>query len=178
MRKAALDAALAQLLQRGYEGLNIRDVADAAGIAETTVYRRWPTKAALAAAAIEQLAAADNPLPDTGTLEGDLRVLLGQILGVLRRPEIQRLVRAAVALADTPSVNQSSATFFAARFAGSAEVARRAIARGELARDTDAEAVIEHLVAPAYLRLLLTGRPLDAHLEQESVRRTLAAYRT
>jgi hypothetical protein len=38
------------------------------------------------------------------------------------------------------------------------------------------EAVIEQLVAPAYLRLLPTGGPLDHTLTADSVQRTLAAF--
>src|SRR5437667_200471 len=79
VRKSVLDAALNRLLADGFDGLSIAAVATDAGVAETTVYRRWPTKAALAAAALTELAAADNPTPDTGSLEGDLRTVLSQV---------------------------------------------------------------------------------------------------
>jgi AcrR family transcriptional regulator len=178
VRKAVLDAALALLLERGYDGLSIAEVAQIAEVAETTVYRRWPTKAVLAAAAIGELAAAENPLPDTGSLEGDLTALLTQIVDLLRRPEIERVARASVALSsDDPDQAQARTAFYRMRAAGSAQVAVRAIERGELPAETDPEAVIEQLVAPAYLRLLLTGGPLDDTLVTDSVRRTLAAFR-
>jgi hypothetical protein len=47
----------------------------------------------------------------------------------------------------------------------------------QLALHDPAEAVTEQLVAPTYLRLLLTGGPLDDALVAGSVRRTLAAFR-
>jgi AcrR family transcriptional regulator len=175
VRKAVLDAALALLLERGYDGLSISEVAQIAEVAETTVYRRWPTKAELAAAAIGELAAAENPLPDTGSLEGDLTALLAQIVDLLRRPEIERVARASVALSSDQA--QARTAFYRMRTAGSAQVAVRAIERGELPAEADPEAVIEQLVAPAYLRLLLTGGPLDDALVTDSVRRTLAAFR-
>lgn len=56
---------MVRLLERGYDGLSLSEVAKAAGVAETTVYRRWPTKAALAAAALLQFAAVENPLPSS-----------------------------------------------------------------------------------------------------------------
>jgi AcrR family transcriptional regulator len=177
VRKTVLDAALALLLERGYDGLSVADVAQAADVAETTVYRRWPTKAELAAAAIGELAAAENPLPDTGSLEGDLTTLLTQIVELLRRPDIERVARASVALSsDDPGQAQARMAFYRMRTAGSAQVAVRAIERGELPAEADPEAVIEQLVAPAYLRLLLTGGPLDDALVTASVRRTLAAF--
>src|ERR1700712_1278264 len=177
VRKAVLDAALALMLERGYDGLSVAEVAQAAGVAETTVYRRWPTKAELAAAAIGELAAAENPLPDTGSLEGDLTTLLTQIVELLRRPDIERVARASVALSsDDPDQAQARMAFYRMRTAGSAQVAVRAIERGALPAGTDPEAVIEQLVAPAYLRLLLTGGPLDDPLIAASVQRTLAAF--
>jgi AcrR family transcriptional regulator len=173
-----LAAATEQLLARGYEGLSVSEVAESAGVALTTVYRRWPTKADLAAAVVGDLAAVSNPLPDTGTLEGDLSRLLAQILELLRRPEVERIVRAATTLpASVGGAVEARNAFFQARTAGSAQLVSRAIARGELPADTDPEVVIEFLVGPAYLRLLLSGRPLDDALLAESVQRTLAAFR-
>jgi AcrR family transcriptional regulator len=177
VRRAVLDAALALLLERGYDGLSVAEVARNAEVAETTVYRRWPTKADLVTAAIGELAAAKNPLPDTGSLTGDLTTLLTQIVDVLRRPEIERLARASVAVAgDNPEQTETRTVFYRTRIAGSSQVAVRAIERGELPAGTDPEAVIEHLVAPAYLRLLLTGGPLDAALVADCVQRTMAAF--
>jgi AcrR family transcriptional regulator len=177
VRQAVLDAALALLLERGYDGLSVAEVAQAAEVAETTVYRRWPTKAKLAAAAIGELAAAENPLPETGSLAGDLTTLLTQIVDLLRRPDIGRLARAGVAIVgDDPEQTQARTAFYRMRTAGSSQVAIRAIERGELPAGTDPEAVIEHLVAPAYLRLLLTGGPLDTALVTDCVQRTLAAF--
>src|SRR5689334_11713889 len=100
----------------------------------------------LVAAAPAEFARMENPIPDTGTLKGDLRVLLAQIVDVVRRPEVERLVRATAAL---DSAHQP---------------------------DTEASEVIELLVAPVYLRLLLLDRPLDDALLDRSVCNTLAAY--
>ncbi len=176
VREAVLRAALEQILERGYGGLSVVDVAKAAGVADTTVYRRWPTKAELAAAALGEMAAEENPLPDTGTLEGDLRVLLEQILELLRRPEVARIVRAAATFDSEDLDAETRFAYWRRRFTGSSEVVTRAIARGEVPEGTDGEALLEFLVAPAYLRLLLTGEPLDDALVEDSVRRTLAAF--
>jgi AcrR family transcriptional regulator len=177
VRQAVLDAALALLLERGYDGVSVAEVARAAGVAETTVYRRWPTKAGLITAAIGELAAAENPLPDTGSLTGDLTTLLTQIVDVLRRPEIERLARASVAAGgDEPEQTETRTAFYRMRVAGSAQIALRAIERGELPADTDPVAIIEYLVAPAYLRLLLTGGPLDPAFVTDCVQRALAAF--
>lgn len=165
------------LLAEGYAGLNVRDVAMAAEVAETTIYRRWPTTHDLAAAAIAHLARVENPIPDTGNLEGDLRALLSQIFDLLRRPEVERVLRAAAALdSGSPDAVEARKRFWQGRFAGSARIVERAIERGELAAEVDSGDLVELLVAPAYLRLLLLDRPIDDALLELSVTNTVAAY--
>ena len=71
---AILDATLELLAERGY-GFTIDDVAEAAGIHKSTIYRRWSTKAALVGSAVERLAAIEVPIPDTGAPLEDLATL-------------------------------------------------------------------------------------------------------
>ena len=177
VRVGVLDAAVAQLLSEGYDGLNVRDVARAAEVAETTVYRRWSTTHDLAAAAVAHLAQAENPIPDSGTLEDDLRALLSQIFALLRQPEVERILRTVAALdsRNTDAV-EARKSFWRSRFADSAHIVERAVDRGELPMGTDPAVLVEFLVAPAYLRLLLLDRPLDDALFEHSVRATIAAY--
>lgn len=75
---ALLEAVWDQLMQSGYEGLTYERVAYRAGTSRSVVYRRWPTKRELALAAIAHQGAIRAPLdaPDTGTLRGDLLVVL------------------------------------------------------------------------------------------------------
>lgn len=178
VRQAALDAAAQQLLERGWEQFTVRDVAKAAGVGEATIYRHWPTRGDLASEALAAFTSAENPVPDTGELERDLRTLMAQLLDFLRGGELQRLVRAAAALDAADEASPAAITFWRARFAGAAQIATRAIERGELPPTTDPDALIEFLVAPAYLRLLFTGLPLDDALLESSVTRTLAAFST
>ncbi|WP_156426672.1 TetR/AcrR family transcriptional regulator [Mycobacterium sp. IS-3022] len=177
VRVKVLEAAVERLLVDGYDGLKVRDVARLADVAETTIYRRWPTTHDLAAAALGHLARTDNPIPDTGTLEGDLRTLLGQILNLLRRPEVERILRVAAALdSRDPGAVDARKAFWRSRFLGSSRIVERAIDRGELPVGTDPDELIEFLVGPAYLRRLLLDRPLDSALLDLSVHNTLAAY--
>lgn len=177
VRAAVLDAALDELVVHGYEGLSVANVARIAGVAETTVYRHWPTPADLAAGAVAHLAESDNPVPDTGSLYGDLHALLSQISEMLRRPEVERILRAAAALdGANPTSVYARRAFWQKRFAGAAVIIERAVAREELPADTNPDNLIEFLVAPTYIRLLLLDRPLDAELAEESVRRTLTAF--
>ncbi|MEH3130143.1 MAG: TetR/AcrR family transcriptional regulator [Mycolicibacterium neoaurum] len=181
MQDAVAQAALDQLLEVGYQRLTFRGVAQAAGVAETTVYRRWPTINHLTAAALLKLAQVDNPLPDTGTLGGDLRALLHQIVALLSRPEVLRVVRSSAAIDPGDdgdgSVLAGKSAFFETRFAEASLIVDRAAKRGEIASNTDAYLVIEALVAPAYMRALLDNRPLDQNLVDSSVAMVLGALK-
>jgi AcrR family transcriptional regulator len=70
-----LAAAIELLRELGYAAFTVEAVVARTGVAKTTIYRRWPSKGALAAACIERLV----PLaaqPATGSLRGDVRELL------------------------------------------------------------------------------------------------------
>src|SRR3712207_1543584 len=75
VRAAVLSATIDALVDVGYDGLSVEDVARRAGVHKTTVYRRWPTRAALVAEATRERSQQVIPVPDTGTLAGDLRQL-------------------------------------------------------------------------------------------------------
>ena len=62
---------MAILREDGYGGLSINGVAARAKVGRPTIYRRWPSKAALVVAALAR-GAGLAPAPDTGTVRGDL----------------------------------------------------------------------------------------------------------
>ncbi len=73
---AILEAATAILAERGLAGMSMEEVAARAGVGKATVYRRWPSRGALALDAFMSEFRSQLPLPDTGTLRGDLLVAL------------------------------------------------------------------------------------------------------
>jgi AcrR family transcriptional regulator len=96
-----LTVALAMLREKGYHELSVDAVAERARVAKTTVYRRWPSKGALIAAAISPTGR--GPAPNSGSLERDLTQILNDILALLRLggdvgsdPELFDVLRAAI----------------------------------------------------------------------------------
>src|SRR3954466_11143368 len=71
-----LEQVLLLLGSRGYAGLTLDDLATRSGVAKTTILRRWPSKAAVAAAGVERLALQSVDVPDSGNLRDDLHALL------------------------------------------------------------------------------------------------------
>ncbi|MFC9895020.1 TetR/AcrR family transcriptional regulator [Nocardia sp. NPDC127579] len=161
VREAVLGATIDQVIEYGIEGLTIADVAARAGVAETTIYRRWGSRTALIADAVTQLAADGNPPPDTGALRSDLGVLAEQIAQLITRPGVVRLVGAAIALSVDPEVDAARRQFWNDRFELSSQVITKAIERGELPGRTDPREVLETLSAPLYFRLMVSEKPID-----------------
>jgi len=87
-------ATLAELTRTGFAGLTIDAVAKAANVNRTTIYRRWPTKAALLAAVAEPLLRRYDEDPDTGSLSGDLMALMTTIRDNSVLPEGRALAEA------------------------------------------------------------------------------------
>ncbi|MFE3025094.1 TetR/AcrR family transcriptional regulator [Nocardia tengchongensis] len=176
VRQSILAATVAQIAEHGLEGLTISEVAERAGVAETTIYRRWGTRTALVADAVGDLAAEANPVPDTGTLRGDLQQLADQIAHLISQPGIARLLGSALALSVDADVDAARRHFWNDRFERTSQVITRAIDRGELALDADPREVVETLAAPLYFRLLVGDRPLDGPFITRCIDNTIARY--
>ncbi|TQM33623.1 TetR/AcrR family transcriptional regulator [Nocardia bhagyanarayanae] len=176
VREAVLTATLDQVAEHGIEGLTIGDVAARAGVAETTIYRRWGTRTALIAEAVTEMAAVGNPAPDTGTLRGDLRQLAEQISHLISRPGIARLLGTTIALSADPDVAAARHRFWNERFERTSHVIRRAVDRGELPDDVDPREVLETLSAPLYFRLLVSDQPLDSAFVTRCIDHTLTLH--
>jgi AcrR family transcriptional regulator len=157
-----LEATIAALADEGYERLGIDSVAARAGVHKTTVYRRWPTKAELVADATRERAHHLVPVPDTGSLAGDLRALARSIVANIGSDVGRRMARTLIAAAlVSDDVARVHTDFWGERFELTTVIVDRAMARRELPAGTDGRLVIESLIGPLYVRLLLTGEPLD-----------------
>lgn len=170
VRTAVLQAAAELLTEVGYDKMSVEDVAARAGVHKTTVYRRWPTKAALTADAASLHSADAVPIPDTGTVVGDLKVLAREVVANIGTEGGSRRSRSiAAAAATSDELAAAMHGFWANRLALSAEVVERAIERGELPASTDANLVIETVIGPLWVRLLLTGEPISEELADQVV---------
>jgi AcrR family transcriptional regulator len=92
LQDAILDAAWAELVERGYPGLTLEGVAKRAGTSRPVLYRRWPSRTALATAALGRHIA-QNPIvvPDLGSVRDEICLLLRR-MSDRAKPDMIRLV--------------------------------------------------------------------------------------
>lgn len=162
VRASVLQATLDELAETGYAALSLESVARRAGVNKTSVYRRWGTRDSVVLDAVLERASQWVPIPDTGSVRQDLLELARAVIANVSTPELEAVIRTFVAEAPRESALASRGReFWAARFAADREIIQRGIDRGELPGDTDPDLAIEALLGPLYLRLLITGQPLD-----------------
>jgi len=161
VRAAVFAATLEELRARGYAAASIAGIAARAGVHETSIYRRWGTKAALALDALSAQAEEALPVPDTGNLRGDLTALLHEVVRLLHSPAGKTVAQIAVAAGDDAESEQLSQLYWANRFASLEVIVRRAVTRNELPADADVRLLIETVIGPIYVRALFTHEPLD-----------------
>ncbi|MEV0355516.1 TetR/AcrR family transcriptional regulator [Nocardia sp. NPDC050697] len=178
VRDAVIAATLDELLEHGLAELTLGRVAARAGVAETTIYRRWGSRTALIADALTGLAAAGNPPPDTGSVREDLRLLAEQVRDLIAAPAITRLLTTVAALAADPELAAARRAFWDHRFEQTRPIVERARAAGLLRAEADPRVVVESLVAPLYFRVLVTGEALGDDIVTRCVDDTLRRYGT
>ncbi|WP_159792161.1 TetR/AcrR family transcriptional regulator [Puerhibacterium puerhi] len=163
VREAVLAAVVAELVDGGYASLTFDRVAARAGVHRATLYRRWPSREQLVAEALLAQAGREIPLPDTGSLRGDLRALAHAVAASITSPLGEGVLRTLVSEAGrAPDITVAGRTFWGQRFAAAAELVRRGVERGEVRPDVDPQLVLQMLVAPLFFRLLVAAEPVTA----------------
>jgi len=162
-RALVLSTASEILRRDGYSGLTMERAAAESGVAKTTLYRRWPTKAALCMDLYLDVAGRELHDPDTGDVATDLRHIL---LSVVRLQTQTVAGPAFIGLIAEAQVNPKTRTAFLAEFAErrrevTRRVLRRAVQRGQLRRDIDIDLVIDALGGATTFRLLQGHAPLS-----------------
>ncbi len=162
--RAILEATVELLGERGLADLTVEEVASRAHVGKASVYRRWPSKGVLAFDAFMASFLERQPLPNTGSLRGDLTgAMLGWVRTV-REPVAGRTLRGMIAEVQR---DPGLAAAWRDRFlepvrARTRQVISRAQERGELASGIEADAFLDLCYGPLYFRLLqTTERPLD-----------------
>ncbi|WP_308125785.1 TetR/AcrR family transcriptional regulator [Nonomuraea ceibae] len=173
-----LQATQDELVERGFHGLNMEQVATRAGIGKTTIYRRWGTTAGLVTELMTELAAQSSPPPDTGSIQGDLEANAISVMEAVNDPRLGATFQAVIAAATCDEGAAAALrAFYGRRISEWATVADQAIARGDLPPGTDGQELIKAVSAPLYYRLVVTREPVDREAAVRAVTVALIAAR-
>ncbi|NRQ38022.1 TetR/AcrR family transcriptional regulator [Nonomuraea sp. NN258] len=152
-------ATLRLVAEKGYDGLTVEGVAERSGVNKTTIYRWWPSKAALLGAALIESDVLGFDPPDTGSLRGDLVALVEHLARLLTVPPASDVaVTALGAAVRHPELD--ARRFFADRFAREREIFERAVRRGELKPSADPMLIVDLLAGAVWVRSVFRGLPL------------------
>ena len=156
-----LAAALELAAEEGPAGLHMEEIARRAKVSKETLYRWWRSKTEVVLDALAERGEQTIPLPDTGTLHGDLRTFL-RATADSADPATVRLLRsvAAAAASDEAAACQVRDRFLATRRAALGQILARAVGRGEIHGDYAAVAV-DLIYGSLWYHLIFRTGPLD-----------------
>jgi AcrR family transcriptional regulator len=156
-------ATLEELSETGYAGLSVERVAKRARTSKAAIYRRWPARADLVAAAIRHGVEHDQQMaPDTGDVRADLFAVLRRAADLLAGP-LGEAARGLLteALADPEKTKAVRERVVRGREQVIATVLERGVRRGEVGPQALTAQVIS--VPPTMLsqHFLIYGTPIE-----------------
>jgi AcrR family transcriptional regulator len=156
VQAAVFEAAAELLSEPDWSRISMARIAERAGVTSTTVYRRWGSLENLVGAMIDATVSERSPLPDTGTLAGDIRAHSVTLVNDLTGENRRFLLRALIIAGNDPEGDGSGQRALGGRGANVQAMFERAAARGE--PSSGLPSYFEAVVGPLYgYALLLPG---------------------
>jgi AcrR family transcriptional regulator len=150
-----------QLVNSGIAGVSVDEIAQSCGVSKTTIYRHWPSRSALLIDACSSLGSAPE-VPDTGTLQGDVRVLLTQLADQLQTANwssvYPSIIDAAERDSDIAGMQAALHKTFMTPFEA---VVERAKAKREIPSRRSTSDLIPALVGPLFYRRWFSKQKID-----------------
>lgn len=161
-RQAILRSTLKLLTETGFPQLGIEAIAADADVSKATVYRWWPTKAALVADAFSDSASDELRFPDTGSVQKDMSLQMRQVVRVFRSQR-GKVVAALLGggQSDPELIAAFRERFLWPRRRQAYQTLQRGIDRGELPAGIDMDLTLDSLYGPIYMRFLIRHDELN-----------------
>ena len=176
---AILEAAQAVLAEVGYQKASIERIAKHAGVGKQTIYRWWPSRAALFMEVYTTLAEQHVRDPNAGSLDGDLKKLWKQLCRFYRTtaagPALAGLL--AEAQSDPRVAETFRGEFLTMRRSVTLRLLEAAAKRGEVRSGVDLEKTVDLLAGAVWYRLLVDGSAPVARDVDELVDQVLRGIR-
>ncbi|MEU5704030.1 TetR/AcrR family transcriptional regulator [Streptomyces aurantiacus] len=176
---AILAATRAALVELGWSKLTMGDVAGRAGVAKTTLYRRWAGKNELVVDAVAVLFD-ELELPDRGSLAADVEGVVLEFAALLERPEAKTALMAVVAesTSDAALRDRIRSSIVDRQKHLVMEGRARAQARGELPAESDdpetaarsSDLIFDVIAGAVVHRSLVSSKPVDTDWARDFTR--------
>ncbi|MFI8307345.1 TetR/AcrR family transcriptional regulator [Streptomyces sp. NPDC085927] len=154
-------AVFEELAAVGYARMSIEGIARRAGVGKTAVYRRWRSKLHLVLDLVSAIAVQGLPAPDTGSLEGDLRLLYEVTSRALRHPVASQILPDLQAeAARNPDIAEALRKALREGQDGVAKgIVTAAQERGEVRPGIDHDLALDLISGPLYWRSVIIRSP-------------------
>ena len=173
---ALREAAFTVLSEHGWRGTTIERIAEVAGVARTTVYRRYGSMEGVMLMLLAETRGLDN-LPDTGSLRGDL-LQIGKALQALwsNAGRVDFMGAVIAARRENAEVAKRCDSIDTQVLAALRPVGERARARGELRADADFDILTEIMAVTLMQRALRLPGPMDERSAEQLLDAVLPAF--
>lgn len=177
-RAASLDAAIALIVEEGWDAATQPRVAERAGVGRATVYRHWPDRMSLLHDALQRVLQAVPPAPaPSGDVEADLVRAIGLFGRQLSTHGLGQILATMADRAERdPAIAGVLTSMLASRVDPLAEVLRLGVANGQLEAGLDVDACIAELLGPLIYRRLIARRPLTPTFTRRIVADVVAMH--
>ena len=160
--EAVLRATVELIGESSYAELSLDAVAVRAGTSKPAIYRRWRSKAHLVHEAVFPIDATTE-IPDTGSLEDDVREMIRRTLAVLSTPAARAALPGLIGeMASDPALHTALLERFGDILVrGLNDYLRSATRRGEVRRGVSASELAEAVAGMTLLALITRGSNVD-----------------
>ena len=173
-RSRVLATAFELLSESGVGGFTIDEVSRRSGVAKTTIYRHWPSREALVIDAASRISA-EQEVPDTGSLEGDVTAILVNLGYLLSTARWSSVVPSIVNVAERdPEFASIHGKIQRGHAAPLRQVIERAAGRGLLSASADPSTMVSALIGPLYYRRWFSREPIDDLFVETIVRNVIS----
>jgi AcrR family transcriptional regulator len=176
---AILNAVYEILQEKSVREMTIEEVARRAKVGKPTIYKWWPSKAALVMDMFEERIAGELAVPGAKSAEDAIRTQVRELIRLLDG-FFGKVAAEIIAegQSDPEVLREYHERYMSKRRAFSLEVIERARASGEFPRQIDPDLLIDMIYGPIYYRHLVRHRPLDRAFGEELVDHLMAYLKT
>ena len=176
-RAAVLKVTAELMFERGFGGASVDEISRRSGVAKTTIYRHWPTRADLMRDACSMIGI-PLAVPDTGSFEGDLMALMTKLAGLVRSAKWTSVLPSVIDAAERdPQIAKMYSRLQEGYSVPIQLVLERAVQKGALPKNTDVALLIAALVGPLFYRRWFSREPLTDAFAKQIVRQVIGQDR-